>query len=80
MADWKSDLIGYVAASTICLVIGYYILCLVNPQANFLELPLPGVRLPQQEESQPPQQPPGSPPPVTLAKRASYDTATGTIL
>ena len=40
----------HVIASLLGLIIGYYILCLVRPESNFLNLPLPGVRQVNVEE------------------------------
>lgn len=49
--SWKTHLIGHVLASTIGLVVGYYILCLIRPEANFLNLPLPGVKRVEEQNS-----------------------------
>jgi len=34
---------GHILASVLGLAIGYYLLCWLNPQMNFLELKLPGL-------------------------------------
>lgn len=38
--------VGYVLASLLGVAGGYYLLCALNPQANFLNLQLPGLRQP----------------------------------
>ncbi|MEX2169476.1 MAG: Hsp70 family protein [Pirellulales bacterium] len=40
---WWGHFLGHALASTIGLTIGYYILCWIRPEANFLELNLPGL-------------------------------------
>jgi len=47
---------GHILASTAGLVIGYYILCYIAPQANFLNLSLPGLPPPaaQSPDNAPP--------------------------
>jgi molecular chaperone DnaK len=40
------NIIGHLTASILGLTIGYYILCWIEPTANFLELNLPGLRAP----------------------------------
>jgi hypothetical protein len=44
---------GHIVASTLGLLIGYYILCMIAPQANFLNLSLPGLPPVQSAEDQP---------------------------
>ncbi len=41
--------LGHIMASMVGLVIGYYLLCYVRPEANFLDLHLPGLRQPVEE-------------------------------
>ncbi len=41
--------VGHVLASVLGLALGYYLLCYVRPEANFLDLPLPGLRQPAEE-------------------------------
>jgi len=42
---------GHIVASVLGLMVGYYILCLIQPQANFLNLELPGLEAPVEPES-----------------------------
>jgi hypothetical protein len=37
-------LAGHLVFALLGLVIGYIVLCLINPRGNFLQLPLPGLR------------------------------------
>jgi hypothetical protein len=43
-ADLVWRLAGHVLFALIGLVVGYYVLCLLDPRGNVLHLPLPGVR------------------------------------
>jgi hypothetical protein len=40
------NLCGHVIAATLGLMIGYYVLCIISPESNVLELSLPGVSPP----------------------------------
>lgn len=44
-------LVGYVVFSVLGLICGYYLLCWANPDANFLNLRLPGIELPSDQEA-----------------------------
>ncbi len=54
------NIIGHLTASVLGLTIGYYILCWIEPTANFLELKLPGL-------NPPPATAPPAPQPTPLA-------------
>jgi hypothetical protein len=41
--NWAITIIGHVMAPVIGLLIGYYVLALLTPRGNFLNLPLPGL-------------------------------------
>ncbi len=47
------NIIGHLTASILGLSIGYYVLCWMQPSANFLELKLPGLPPPSQPARQP---------------------------
>jgi molecular chaperone DnaK len=47
------DLAKHIASAVVGLAIGYYILCYLRPEANFLNLPLPGIPAPAVEDTNP---------------------------
>jgi molecular chaperone DnaK len=42
LSEWK-NLLGHLLAGAIGLAVGYYILCWINPEANLLNIELPGL-------------------------------------
>jgi hypothetical protein len=40
---WWGQLLGHLIAAIVGLTLGYYILCWIRPDANFLDLNLPGL-------------------------------------
>ena len=39
---------GYIISATVGLSIGYVLMCMINPDANFLNLPIPGAAAPSE--------------------------------